>query len=140
MNRERAKELLPIIQAYAEGKPIEVRDASVESDWYATARPGWDDSNEYRIKPELLTPKYRPFNAEELPLLVGYVVRNKTSSAVGMVDYYNPNHGVVGINSYYLGAEELLDNWVIQTVDETNPLVSGLYAVTERPCGVLDVA
>lgn len=51
MNRERAKELLPIIQAYAEGKDIQ---------WYSTAlyrwedapAPDWHDRREYRIKPE----------------------------------------------------------------------------------------
>ena len=59
MTREEAKELLPIIQAFAEGKTIQGRTKN---------RPWFDLLNnklemcglfEYRIKPE---PKYRPFN------------------------------------------------------------------------------
>lgn len=66
MNREQAKELLPIIQAFAEGKTIEIRSNSKYNpgEWIETATPTFDiKSHEYRIKPE---PKYRPFaNAEE---------------------------------------------------------------------------
>lgn len=67
MNRQQAKELLPIIQAFADGKTIQ---------YYSThPAPHWEDilsnervdfsknSSKYRIKPSL---KYRPFaNAEE---------------------------------------------------------------------------
>lgn len=66
MNREQAKELLPIIQAFAEGKTIEIRRNSKYNpgEWIETATPTFDiKSHEYRIKPE---PKYRSFaNAEE---------------------------------------------------------------------------
>lgn len=71
MTREEAKKLLPIIQAYGEGKIIQ---------WYKPDSDEWEDlttaGNDYvdfediagyevcyRVKPE---PKYRPFaNAEE---------------------------------------------------------------------------
>lgn len=67
MTREQAKELLPVIQAFADGKTIQ---------YYSThPAPHWEDilsnervdfsknSSKYRIKPE---PKYRPFkDAEE---------------------------------------------------------------------------
>lgn len=66
MNREQAKKLLPIIQAFAEGKAIEVRSNSKYNpgEWIETTTPTFDiKSHEYRIKPE---PKYHPFlNAEE---------------------------------------------------------------------------
>lgn len=66
MNREQAKELLPIIQAFAEGKTIEIRSNSKYNpgEWIETATPTFDiKSHEYRIKPG---PKYRSFaNAEE---------------------------------------------------------------------------
>ena len=64
MTREEAKELLPIIQAFAEGKHIQWRNHC----------KNWIDVNErdglntefplsvYRIKPE---PKYRPFKTKE---------------------------------------------------------------------------
>ena len=52
MNRERAKELLPIIQAFAEGKEIEFR--YVENSKWRRAGDDveWIFSNSYRIKPE----------------------------------------------------------------------------------------
>lgn len=66
MNRQQAKELLPIIQAFAEGKTIQY--------YYEHTHPHWidigtndsagfnDDTLKYRIKPE---PKYRPFKNRE---------------------------------------------------------------------------
>ena len=65
MNRKEAAELMPIIQAFAEGKDIEYRTKGFNEDWKkATQIPELSfKSFEYRIKPE---PKYRPFaNAEE---------------------------------------------------------------------------
>ena len=64
MTREEAKKLLPIIQAFAEGKTIQYKNAECE----------WEDMSigenlsfietpsNYRIKPE---PKYRPFKSQE---------------------------------------------------------------------------
>lgn len=64
MNRNQAKALLPIIQAYAEGNAIESRCIKGDKSlWYDDEDPSFDNDFEYRIKPE---PKYRPFkNAEE---------------------------------------------------------------------------
>lgn len=62
MNREQAKELLPIIQAFAEGKTIQVQE---DIDWCYLGDDADFNLNplRYRIKSE---PKYRPFeNAEE---------------------------------------------------------------------------
>lgn len=60
MNRQQAKDLLPIIQAFAEGKTIESKSISDNnSKWDKTDTPLFNlDYYEYRIKPE---PKYRPF-------------------------------------------------------------------------------
>lgn len=62
MNRQEAKELLPIIQAFAEGKTIETLDCS--GTWLIDKDLFFDRPTKYyRIKSE---PKYRPFkNAEE---------------------------------------------------------------------------
>ena len=61
MTREEAKELLPIIQAFAEGKTIEYR--WIGGAWKVANTPTWSSCLFYRIKPE---PKYRPFrNVEE---------------------------------------------------------------------------
>ena len=64
MTREEAKQLLPIIQAFAEGKAIESRCIKGDKSlWYDDEDPSFDNDLEYRLKPE---PKYRPFaNAEE---------------------------------------------------------------------------
>lgn len=60
MTREEAKELLPIIKAFAEGKKIETRYDIY--DWTETEVLHLESNNEYRIKPE---PKYRPFKTAE---------------------------------------------------------------------------
>lgn len=68
MTPERCKELLPVMQAFAEGKEIEarVRGVSVisqkETPWMRSRMPSWDDSFEYRIKPQpVKTMGYRRF-------------------------------------------------------------------------------
>ena len=63
MTREEANELLPIIQAFAEGKTIQVR-INNDSSWTDLLDTKLEISNlyEYRIKPE---PKYRPFKTRE---------------------------------------------------------------------------
>lgn len=64
MDRNQAKQLLPIIQAHAEGKIVQSRCIKGDTSlWYDEEDPSFDDDFEYRIKPE---PKYRPFaNTEE---------------------------------------------------------------------------
>lgn len=62
MTREEAKELLPIIQAWAEGKSIQYQTDSktwsdITKDLYPCNHPSL-----YRIKPES---NYRPFNSKE---------------------------------------------------------------------------
>lgn len=61
MNIQQAKELLPIIQAFAEGKTIEYYS---NDNWIEDKNFNFiDKAQNYRIKP---SPKYRPFaNAEE---------------------------------------------------------------------------
>ena len=65
MDRNQAKELLPIIQAYINGKPIQSRCIKGDKSlWYDDDEdPSFDGDFEYRIKPES---EYRPFkDAEE---------------------------------------------------------------------------
>lgn len=62
-NREYYKELLPIIQAFAEGKVIQFRCKTGE--WLDIINNEFDfilSPDDYRIKPE---PKYRPFKSQE---------------------------------------------------------------------------
>lgn len=63
MTREEAKKLLPVIQAFADGKTIQVR-VNNDSSWTDLLDNKLEISKlfEYSIKPE---PKYRPFKNKE---------------------------------------------------------------------------
>lgn len=62
MNRQETKELLPVIQAFAEGKTVQFKNSF--EDWIDCDNIMFNwPPKDYRIKPE---PKYRPFkDAEE---------------------------------------------------------------------------
>ena len=63
MNRKEAKILMPVIQAFADGKDVETKTSSGWISIENMSLAGNPDS--YRIKPEQ-EPKYRPFkDAEE---------------------------------------------------------------------------
>ena len=64
MTREEVKEMLPVLQAFAEGKAIESRCIKGDKSlFYDDEDPSFDNDFEYRIKQEQ---KYRPFkDAEE---------------------------------------------------------------------------
>lgn len=63
MTREEVKELLPIMQAFADGKTIQIKK---EGDWLEVGENTEvyfsESPSDYRIKPES---KYRPFNSKE---------------------------------------------------------------------------
>ncbi len=62
MTREEAKELLPIIKAFAEGKVIQCKNC-ITNEWRDFDEPAFNGlPDNYRIKPE---PKYRPFKTQE---------------------------------------------------------------------------
>lgn len=67
MNRERVKELIPVLQAYAESKVIQYK-VSEDSRWIDCGPNQTLDFNyyhhEFRIKP---SPTYRPWRPEEVP-------------------------------------------------------------------------
>ena len=60
MTREEAKELLPIIQAYVEGKTVQYEFYT--DIWKDIKEPSFRSDVKYRIKPEQ---KYRPFKTKE---------------------------------------------------------------------------
>lgn len=63
MNREEVKELLPIMQAFAEGKIVQFKKKD-DNEWTDFLKGGiiLSPCYDYRIKPE---PKYRPFRTQE---------------------------------------------------------------------------
>ena len=59
MTRKEIKELLPIMQAWAEGKTIQLFTNGI---WEDAKNPTFESGAMYRIKPES---KYRPFKSQE---------------------------------------------------------------------------
>lgn len=71
MDRNQAKKLLPVIQAYIDGKPIQSRCIKGDKSlWYDDEDSSFDDDFEYRIKPDSKPESktdvnYRPFKGSE---------------------------------------------------------------------------
>ena len=66
MNIEQTKEAIRVMQAYVDGKEVDVRRLLDGSVWMPAGAPCWDWLNgNYRIKP---TPVLRPWTADEVPL------------------------------------------------------------------------
>ncbi len=62
MTKEETKQRIAVMQAYVDGKQIQVYETSLGK-WFDTDAPSWITSKRFRVKPE---PPYRPFrNAEE---------------------------------------------------------------------------
>lgn len=113
MNRERAKELLPIIQAFAEGKDIQYRHDPAFH-WIDVDEPEFPGDLEYRIKPE---PDYRPFNCEELQRIVGKIVKHSSGSISMITGTFQDRVYFGGFEMNYFGgfemtSKELLKHYV----------------------------
>lgn len=85
MTREETKQRIAVMQAYVDGKQVQVYDISL-SKWFDTDAPSWFASSQFRIKPE---PKYRPFdNGEECWLEMlkhqpfGFVIFNECYTCI----------------------------------------------------------
>ena len=104
MNRKEAAELLPIIQAFAEGRDIEYRSKGFNENWKkVTQIPALSfESFEYRIKPN---PKYRPFaNAEEcLKEMSKHTTFGLIKKNVSKAFYFI---GSLDINNIYIGTTQ----------------------------------
>lgn len=112
MNRKEAKILMPVIQAFADGKDVETKTSSGWISIENMSFAGKPDS--YRIKPE---PKYRPFaNAEECweemmkhqPF--GWVKFKDTESGYYMITIIAINV-VVGLNDTPFSYERVFDDY-----------------------------
>lgn len=60
MNRDQAKQLLPIMQAFVDGKDIEVYNPNSRG-WEYVINPSFTTSFEYRIKPETIKIEHRRY-------------------------------------------------------------------------------
>ena len=99
MTREEAKELLPIIKAFAEGKEIQYRNSLNE--WLdITKNDGLSFvslPSDYRIKPK---PKYRPFKNQEecweemLKHQPFGWIKNNVGNIFNIISIINQNHAI----------------------------------------------
>ena len=116
MNIEETKEAIRVMQAYVDGKEVEVQRLLAGSCWIPAGAPCWDWLNgNYRIKP---TAKLRPWTADEVPL--GAQVRSKS---------YHPDHRSMIIQS---GNSMTREGWLTCYEHSTDG------GKTWLPCGVLE--
>ena len=119
MNRQQAKEMWPIMKAFAEGKVIQFRTDSI-SKWIETTTPKFNLLHEYRIKPE---PKYRPFknNKECWNEMLrhkpfGWVKVKNAECDYYIIDgvYYSENYedAVVSMSGEAFNYKEMIDNYL----------------------------
>lgn len=82
MTKEKATQLIPLLQAYTEGKIIQFKKRGTE--WIDLPEPYFDYSlDTYRIKPEN---KYRAWTFEEAPLNVVFKLKD-TPFAIKFIFY-----------------------------------------------------
>lgn len=81
MTREQWKERLPLIQAFVDGKRLQIYQNQSQEWIDLTSSPTFSDPVIcYRIRPE---PKLRPWKMDEVP--VGALVKGKTTGSVWML-------------------------------------------------------
>lgn len=140
ITKDNAKQWLPLVQAMAEGKTIQVRGDL--GGWFDVVSGCLTDLRDgvarYRIKPE---PKLRPWKAEEAPRQ--FMVRKKHSPKGHACVAYSciclgpefPNNGqdfhiypteLEGASDHWQSFQQMMEDWVRITEDGT-----------EHPCGVL---
>ena len=115
MTREEAKELLPIIQAFAEGKIVQYKNDFCEwEDVKIGENLGFTESpSTYRIKPEL---KYRPFKTQEecwkemrKHLDFGWVI-SKFSNIIYHINVISDDH--ICVDETSLTYSEIFENYI----------------------------
>lgn len=115
MNIEQTKEAIKLMQAFVDGKEVELR---YNGKWASNDSPSWNWSGcIYRIKP---TPVLRPWTADEVPL--GAQVRSKS---------YHPDHRSLITTS---GNPIHREGWLNGYEHSTDG------GVTWKPCGVVEDA
>jgi hypothetical protein len=113
MNRKRVKELLPVFQAYADGKEIEFLDRGRWIGFKENNPPIWMDGVIYRIKPE---PKKRLMTRGE--------VLYKVTNTPGMV--VRQDKGLVVPAQCYM-FESKIERYEWAIIDKTGESVDGQW-------------
>jgi len=117
MNIEQTKEAIRIMQAFVDGKEVEVKGMLAGSVWMPAGAPCWNwQMMEYRIKP---TAKLRPWTSDEVPL--GAWIRTLINPANRWVITYTSN-------------ELVRSDWFSDHEHSTDG------GKTWHPCGVMEEA
>nr|DAF27657.1 MAG TPA: hypothetical protein [Caudoviricetes sp.] len=130
MNRSEAKELLPIIQAFAEGKEIEFRSKGFDEEWKKVNEiPGLSYSSfDYRVKSE---PKYRPFkDADEC------WQEMQKHQPFGWVKSKRRKDCFINIVQLHNISGETVANFTFTTVNGSKTLLEGYTFADGAPFGV----
>lgn len=130
MTREEAKVLLPIIQAFAEGKEIEFRSKGFDEEWKKVNEiPGLSYSSfDYRVKPE---PKYRPFkDADEC------WQEMQKHQPFGWVKSKRRKDCFINIVQLHSISGETVANFTFTTVNGSKTLLEGYTFADGAPFGV----
>lgn len=124
MTRERAKELLPIIKAFSEGR--EVQFIGYDGKWCSGIDLSFEKNTEYRIKPES---SYRPWKPEEVP--VGAILKSQNKQEFIIMGRNGGDVGVVLISEI----NKVTGRW--QSFSTLHCTYSTDNGKTWLPCGVL---
>ena len=124
MTRETAREFIPLLQAYADGKEIQMLNPSCT--WRAV---DWElhfggKPSDYRIKPE---PKLRPWRPEEVP--VGAIV--KSDVAAYLIIAVNFEKAAIAMMSNTM---DVVRWYATDSIDGNHYSTDG--GKTWKPCGV----
>lgn len=123
MTIEQTKEAIRIMQAFVDGKEIEMYSPTYLM-WKAVPSPFWDFSNfNYRIKP---VAKIRPWRTDEVP--IGAILRYKGNNhSTRTLIVCNQEKGLCGYNTHF--AYDYLRDYMEHSTDGGK---------TWHPCGVME--
>ncbi len=129
MNSKQIKEMLPVLQAFADGKQIQFRHKG--KDWRDGDSFGFYEDADYRIKPQ---PTLRPWKPEEVP--IGALIRGSCYGVRVILGY---GRTATGVHDYvlYVGGESNVTGDGLQVCFECREHSLDL-GVTWLPCGVME--
>jgi len=124
MNIEQTIEAIRVMQAYVDGKEVEVLYPFTQAQIATTPVWNWD-ANKYRIKP---TAKLRPWTADEVPL--GCILKTKSTNSVWLLIGRNNVGEILIAGDKYQSPE-----WLLREYEHSTD-----GGKTWLPCGVVEEA
>ncbi len=124
MNIEQTKEAIRVMQAFVDGKEVEVLYPFTQAQIATTPVWNWD-ANKYRIKP---TAKLRPWTADEVPL--GCILKTKSTNSVWLLIGRNNVGEILIAGDKYQSPE-----WLLREYEHSTD-----GGKTWLPCGVVEEA